>query len=353
MVGIMVRRLLAIAVGTSLAALVASDAWAQAGPPSQTPPSSPPSSAGNSVSTFTAGPSTANAVLDGATRGLGGSQNVFRGALAAFDTGVRGLAAGEGPSRFGLWTNLAGTWFEEDQIALSSTGNIATGLVGGDYQVNEWFIVGLSAGYERQDITTHFNSGSIDSNGYIVAPYVLIQLIPNQLFLDLSGGYVGADQTIDRTLSGRIVSGSPNTQRVFASGTLQANLERDKWRLRPEIGALWLNQHVDGYAESSGIYVPSSNSPLGRFHAGGRVSYSFGRFEPYALGEFEYDFRTSSTNVDVGLPQPSTRRTGGLLGTGVLVQVAPGLYGGLQFSASVGRADYSQYNLGGTLRYAF
>ncbi|MFO0995339.1 MAG: autotransporter outer membrane beta-barrel domain-containing protein [Alphaproteobacteria bacterium] len=348
----MVRRLLVVLAGLSGVLIGSADGWAQQGPPPSQPGAAPPP-VGNSVSTFTAGPSTANAVLEGATQGLGGSQNVFKGALASHATGVRGFAAGDGPSRIGLWTNLAGTWFEEDQVALSSSGTIATGLVGADYRINDWFILGLSAGYERQDITTHFNLGSIDSNGYIVAPYLLVQLIPDQLFLDLSGGYVGAGQTIDRTLSGRAVSGSPDAQRVFTTATLQANLERGAWRLRPETGVLWLNQHIDGYAESSGIYIPGSNAPLGRFHVGSRIAYNFGRIEPYALAQFEYDFKTSSTTVDVGLPQPSTRRTGGVLGTGVLFQLMPGLFGGLQFSASVGRADYAQYNLGGTLRYGF
>lgn len=346
----MLRRLMIIAWAMCGVFMAAADGWAQNQPP---PSKSKSEQNGNSVATFAAGPSTANAVLQGATRGLGGSQNVFQGTLAAVETGLRGFSAGDGPSRLGLWANLAGTWFAEDQAALKSDGSVATGLVGADYRINDRFIVGLSAGYERQDVTTDFNQGSIVSNGYVVSPYALLQLIPNRLFMDVSGGYVGSKQTIDRTLNGQLVSGSPDAQRVFAAGAFQANFDHDKWRLRPETGVLWLNQHVDGYLESGGLAIPSSNTPLGRFHAGGRVSYNLGRIEPYVSGEFEYDFKTSTTVADAGLPQPSTRRTGGVLGTGLMFQAMPGLFGGIQFSASVGRADYSQYNLGGTLRYAF
>ncbi|MHB1217095.1 MAG: hypothetical protein ACYC1L_02710 [Alphaproteobacteria bacterium] len=89
--------------------------------------------------------------------GLPGKSSVASrqgGGFAGANNGQTGASAGSEQQRFGVWGNFGGSGFNEDQSAIASSGQIYTFMAGGDYRFNDWVIAGLSAGYERQDITT-------------------------------------------------------------------------------------------------------------------------------------------------------------------------------------------------------
>lgn len=307
---------------------------------------------------------TIGAISGGSTRGMGGGQSTFGSAAAAYTSGNTGFtsasgrgetgaSAGSSAQRFGVWGNFSGTEFSESQSAIDSDGQVYTFAVGADYLVSNWMIAGLSLGYERQSVNTNFNRGTWDSNGLVVAPYVVLQLIPNKLFLDATVGYVG--QSINLERSNGSISADTTGTRFFMSSNLQANLEYGKFRVRPIVGAMWMYQGIEGYQETGtgAQNVQDTTVHFGRMIAGTQVAYTFGNVQPYVLAQYQYDYKSDVPTVGAGQIQPIVYRNSALVGAGVLFNISPRLSSGVQFGTEVGKADYISYTGQGTLRYVF
>ena len=268
------------------------------------------------------------------------------------DSGT-GAAAGDGENRFGVWSNFSGTGFSESQSAIESSGQIYTFAVGGDYRINDWVMAGLSAGYERQNINTSFNQGTWDSNGAVVSPYVLVQLIPNQLYLDASVGYVG--QSIDLSRSNGSINADTTGTRFFMSSNLTATLDYGNVSVRPTMGAMWMYQGISGYQESGtgGQNVDDTTVHFGRFIAGGQVGYNFESVQPFLMAQYQYDYKYDLPTVGPGQVQPTAYKNSALVGGGLLFYLSPRFSCGAQFGAEVGKVDYISYTGSATVRYAF
>lgn len=307
---------------------------------------------------------TIGAISGGSTRGMGGGQATFGsttahyssgnvGFVSATGRGEVGASAGSDAQRFGVWGNFAGTSFSEDQAAINSDGQVYTFAMGADYLATNWMIAGLSLGYERQSVNTNFNQGTWDSNGLVVAPYVVLQLIPNKLFLDATVGYVG--QSINLERSNGSISADTTGTRFFMSSNLQANLEYGKFLVRPIVGAMWMYQGIEGYQETGtgAQNVQDTTVHFGRMIAGSQVGYNFGNVQPFVLAQYQYDFKSDMPTVGAGQIQPVVYRNSALVGAGVLFNISRRLSSGVQFATEVGKTDYISYTGQGTLRYAF
>lgn len=325
-------------------------------------------STGSSTVVAASGPSTVNVITGGTFSTSGGgvtgswtktgalpgsTQTAKRAGGAGFADSGTGASAGNGEQRFGVWSNFAGTGFNEDQSAIQSSGQIYTFMLGGDYKFNNWVIAGLSAGYERQSIDTQFNNGTWDANGAVVSPYVVVQLIPKQLFFSGSVGYVG--NSIDLTRNNGAITGDTSGNRYFTSGTLMGNLDYGKFNIRPQIGAMYMKQDIDGYTETGtgATTAPETTVHFGRFTVGSQVGYNIGNVQPYALAAYQYDFKYDVPTVGAGQVQPTAYKNSALVGGGLLFVLSQRFSGGLQFASEVGKTDYISYTGQGTIRYEF
>ena len=268
------------------------------------------------------------------------------------DSGT-GASAGTGENRLGVWSNFSGTGFNENQAAIATSGQVYTFAVGADYRINDWVLAGLSAGYERQSLNTKFNDGTWDANGGVVAPYVLVQLIPDQLFLDATAGYVG--NAIDLTRNNGAITGDTSGQRFFMASNLTATLYSGGFEFRPSVGANWMYQGISGYQESGpgGQNVGNTTVHFGQFLAGGQVGYQFGNVQPYLLAQYVYAYKYDMPTVGPGVTQPIAYKNSANVGGGLLFMLSPRFSGGVQFQSQVGQTDYISYTGSGTIRYQF
>ncbi|MHB1218442.1 MAG: autotransporter outer membrane beta-barrel domain-containing protein [Alphaproteobacteria bacterium] len=264
-----------------------------------------------------------------------------------------GASAGTGENRFGVWSNFTGSGFSESQSAIETSGQVYTFALGADYRLNDWVMAGLSVGYERQNIDTKFNLGTWDANGAVVAPYVLVQLIPNQLYLDATAGYVG--NSIDLTRNNGAITGDTSGTRFFMASNLTATLASGQFQFRPSVGANWMYQGISGYTETGtgGSVVPDTTVHFGQFLAGGQVGYQFGNVQPYLLAQYVYAYKYDLPTVGGGQTQPIAYKNSANIGAGLVFALSPRLSGGAQFQSQVGQTDYISYTGTGTIRYAF
>ncbi|MGE0095674.1 MAG: autotransporter outer membrane beta-barrel domain-containing protein [Alphaproteobacteria bacterium] len=276
-----------------------------------------------------------------------------RGGGFADSGAATGASAGSEQQRFGIWGNFGGSGFNEDQPAIATSGQVYTFMAGGDYRFNDWVLGGLSVGYERQDIDTNFNNGTWDANGAVVAPYVLVQLIPNQLYLDATAGYVG--NSIDLTRNNGAITADTSGTRFFMASNLTATLNSGNFLFRPSIGANWTYQGIDGYTESGPGAQTADDVTVhfGQFLAGGQVGYQFGNVQPYLLAQYVYAYKYDLPTVGPGQIQPIAYKNSANVGGGLLFALSPRFSGGVQFQSQVGQTDYISYTGSGTIRYAF
>jgi uncharacterized protein with beta-barrel porin domain len=158
-----------------------------------------------------------------------------RAALFAIDADRTGMAAGGGDGRLGVWVSGGWSQIEDDLTSTAYDGNLYNGLVGADYQFNDRFLGGLALGYESANIDTTFNAGSIESDGFTIAPYAGY-VLNRYLTVDVSGGYSFIDYDMDRTTGGTRVTGSTDSNRWFLGGNLNAYYAVNRVTLGGRVG---------------------------------------------------------------------------------------------------------------------
>lgn len=218
-----------------------------------------------------------------------------------------GKAAGDGSGKLGLW--FAGSYTNVDYNLAGSAydGNINAGVAGLDYQVNDNLTAGMAFGYQKSDLTTTFNTGTEDSKGWTVAPYLLYQL-DKTFSVDVSAGYSKLSYDTyriePRDLNG--ITGTTDATRAFGAANVNGNWAMDKVRLGASVGVLSAKEDKDAYTEvgNGGQAVAAKTTHLGRAHVSGELGYDLGAAVPYVNADFRHDYKTSSTDsssVELGI----------------------------------------------------
>jgi outer membrane autotransporter protein len=222
---------------------------------------------------------------------------------------------------------------------------------GSDYRWNNWFMTGLSFAYTRSDVDTTFNRGTLKSNGYNFAPYAVVSLIPNKLFLDVSAGYGFGDSKSTRTNGA--ITGSTDKSNYFVSGGLNMVLTANRWFAQPSAGILWSRSQWDAYRESNGTAVPRVVNHFGRMHVGSDVGYAFNSWQPFVGAKYLYDYKFEHAKDRNGVLIATAHRNAAELSMGTSVSLTNRLSGTLKGSTEAFRKDNSTYSFSGSLRYAF
>lgn len=342
------------------AALVSSPTWASEQAPNTDDQSS--TVATGSAITRVATASTAGLIsgrVSGAVGAIGGGTDT--GALGAksFYAGSgtqvgEGKSAGGGERRIGVWTNIAYSNIEDDLSSTAYDGNVYSLLVGADYQVSDRFLVGLAIGYENIDLDTTFNLGSIEADGFTIAPYA--GYVINRYFtVDVSGGFNSSETDLTRTspITSSVITGQMDSSRWFVGGNLNGHYQVKRISLLGRVGLLYASESQDAFTESDTTFNPDREIDLGQLRIGAQVAYSIGKVQPYVTGTYEYDFNRELVVVGTGQATPANDRSGFEVGGGVRFALSGRVSGGIEGTTHVGRDDFSSTSVSGNVRIKF
>ncbi len=269
-----------------------------------------------------------------------------------------GRGAGSGGNKLGAWVNASWSDYKDKNASTKADGNIITGVLGLDYQVDKGVVVGLAAGYENIDINTTFNRGSLEADGYTVAPYAVFNL-DNMFSVDVSGGYTWLKYDVDRTtvnssgFTGTKSTGSFDANRLFGSLNLNADYATDGWLLSGTLGTLYSSESQDAYNESNGTSRQGASYDVGRAIIGGKVGYDLGGIVPYVKTDYEYDYSRDDITVQTGDTKAANDDDRFIVGAGLSIAPINGISGGLEFTSVQGATSVTNYSINGTLRVDF
>ncbi len=289
--------------------------------------------------------------IDDVLRGFYSAFNLSSsGALYSIDSG---LNAGDKTFKVGAWASYSYTDFENEFTLTAFEGKRHGGLVGIDIIPWENSVWGIAGGYEKNDIETGFNRGAQDTDGYSIVSY-FGTLLSDTWSVDLSAGYtwLKTDQFRTDPLTNNRVSSSPDADRWFGAFNLNGLWIINNWILGANAGALYARNTEDSFLESDGTQISSRTTRLSQVNAGGNVAYSFGNFEPFVRGSYEYDVNATDIGV-IGPLQPSFDDDNFLVGAGVRYFNKRGLSGSIEYYTRLDREDYKEENLVIMLRGEF
>ncbi len=264
--------------------------------------------------------------------------------------GELGMAAGAGENGIGVWLQGKFTYVDYNETAVAFDGDLMTGMIGVDKQLfNDRFLVGIAVGYEVVDLETTFNRGTVETDGYLIAPYASFKFT-KELSLDATVGYgsINYDQTRRDPVTSERFTSSTDADRLFGSAVLSYNRAIEKWRLGGEAGALYTHESRDAFTErgttGTTVQVGDQSTHLGQALLGGKLGYSFGAFEPFILARGEFDFaKTNDPRVAANQIQPEDSDFGLRLGLGANLQLSPAFSAFIEGSTVQLREDYNEY----------
>lgn len=254
-----------------------------------------------------------------------------------------GRSAGDLSGKLGIWGNYSRTNSDNDLSSTKFDSDLDTFIAGVDYRLTDKAVLGVTLGYENNDIDTDFNGGGQSIDGYTVAPYLGFVVTPS-ISVDLSAGYSNLDIDQDRLSAGTRVSSSVDADRPFISGNVNFYRSIENWRLGGRVGYLYTRENQESFTESDGTLNPALNTALGQVRVGGDVGYSIstahGYLEPYATALFEHDALRDTVTVAPGLAQPSDDRDDFQLGLGLRFYGNKGLSSNFEWTTVEGRDNY-------------
>jgi outer membrane autotransporter protein len=268
-------------------------------------------------------------------------------------SGIDGRSAFDNVTPFTVWGHGSFTSVDNDHVTGTTDsrydGDVWGYNVGLDYRFADALIAGLSLGYNDTDLTTAFNNGSYQETGWVASPYVIYRPIEN---LTISGeaGYGMGD--IDVTRDNGAVSGSTESDMWYAALTTSYRvrpIETLPVSLTPSLAFIAARKTVDAYRESDGTTNATTRSNTRQIRPAIEAAYDFTPTQSLTISPFLetgliHDF-TDEINND---------KTAFNIGGGVrLSDRLTGLNAALEGNYLAGRADYTEYTIGGTVTYGF
>ena len=261
---------------------------------------------------------TAAAVVGAQTVAVAASQT--GGMVASAVGGALGVgkSAGGMSKRAGILVQGGWTTVDNNEAGGQFDGDIFNVIAGIDYKpqkFNDRLLIGLALGYEDVDVTTAFNNGSLEGNGFTIAPYFGYKF--NKSWgLDASVGV--SFLNYDNSRDSNAATGGFNAKRLFGSSNITGNFQRKKLRITPKFGVLALGEKQDSYTESDGTAVGDVNIHLVRLNASSELGYSVAKgVEPFIRAGLEYDVNRNGAVALTGTTLSSSDEAGGAFALGV------------------------------------
>ncbi len=293
----------------------------------------------------------------GAPAAGGQTSNATRAMWSIDQTGLAAAAAARG---IGLWvqgayTNAESSFNKGTNNDMRFKGDIWAGSVGADYRVTQRFVLGAAVGYQYVDVNTTFNSGKLKQTGWGVTPYAVFALNQNY-FIDVSGGYYWLDNEMMR--NSNTARANYDGDRWSVGGNINGAWTINRWQASAAVGYLYVKATDDAFRETgsaaqAGLQA-SQITKLGQGRIGGSLGYSLGNITPYGMARVEHNFEQPKVSLNSGVGgQPPEARTGYRIGAGLRFNVSSAVSGDVSANTLLGKDDYKEYGVGGTLRIAF
>ena len=268
-------------------------------------------------------------------------------------SGIDGRSAFATTTPFTVWGHGSFTAVDNDHVNGTTDsrydGDVWGYNIGLDYRFADALIAGLSLGYNDTDLTTAFNNGSYQESGWVASPYVIYRPMEN-LTIAGEAGYGMGD--IDVTRDNGAVSGNTESDMWYAALTTSYRarpIETLPVSLTPSLAFIAARKTVDAYRESDGTNNDTSRSNTRQIRPAIEAAYDFTPTQSLTISPFLetgliHDF-TDEINND---------KTAFNIGGGVrLSDRLTGLDAALEGNYLAGRADYTEYTIGGTITYGF
>jgi hypothetical protein len=165
--------------------------------------------------------------------------------------------------------------------------------------------------------------------------------------------YIDIDQYRTAPGTNNRVTSSTESSRLFFAGNVNATKQYANWLLTGRVGLLWAGEGQDAFTESDGTPVATEDFEVGQLRAGGDAAYPMGNWEPYGSLMFEYDYVRTDILVAPGQEKAANDHTGAVMGLGLRYFGDDGQSGSIEYSAVLGREDYSEGTLNLMLRGEF
>lgn len=266
--------------------------------------------------------------------------------IALFDSKQQsGKAAGEDQHKMSVWANGSYTYVDDDKAGTEFDGDVKTINIGGDTQITDDFIAGVSVGYSKTDIDTTFNNGTYEEDAYTAAGYGLYKITDT---LNVSAMLGHTWSSVDQDRQNGATKSETDGKTMFAATTLTQNFRFDRLGLSANVGYLWADRDTDGYAESNANVVAATSAKTSQGRLGGGISYDFESssavYTPFASASYLHDFadeiNDDANAFDTGLGLQISSKDGMLEGS-------------FQVKTQLGRDDYSQTSGSAMLRVNF
>ena len=265
-----------------------------------------------------------------------------------------GLAGGDTMNGMGVWAQGQYVKFDDSNTATNSDGSIGTLMVGVDTNfAGDAGIVGVSFGYQTADITTTFNSGKVDMDALIVAPYVSYS-IDDMFSIDATAGYADVDYDNARSdlLSGERFTGKTTAKRMFGHAMLNASNRVDNITFTGKVGTAYSREAQAAFTEtgtaSNTVNVAKNTAKLGQALLGGTVTLNGDNAAPFLTVLGEYDYTKTKTTVATNQVTPSSDKFGVRLGGGVNFDMGSNVTALIEANTVLLRDNYKEHT--GTVR---
>ena len=251
--------------------------------------------------------------------------------------GHTGAAAAAASTRWNGWFALGQNQVGYSFQPLQTSGNVGLALGGVDYTFGNNVILGVAASWDRTRVSTTFNSGSLNGNGYMLAPYVAVPFGGAWVF-DASVGFGRASLSqVDNSVAGGL-SGSTTDQRFFSALGLSYAGQFGKWQLMAKGNLLSAEDKVSQFTLSNGGLVPANTARLSQLRAGAQAAYDAGTFIPYAGLYYVNDIQRAN-QAPVNGVAAANDRDGWVAQLGVNIYSRGAVSGGLMYSTEAGRSQ--------------
>ena len=259
----------------------------------------------------------------------GGSANRF--AL----TGPTGAAAAPGGQKWNAW--VAYSQSKVGYTPMQANGTVDVGVVGVDYALSNNVILGVALAGDRTRISTGFNGGSLNGNGYTISPYIGVAL-SRSLTLDAT---LGTGRTKQDLNVGAGVTGSLTNRRTVGSiGLSYRHQGGGNWQFTGRGALLAVEDRLGAFTLSNGGLVSDGTVNVTQMRLSGQAGYKMGAVTPYVGLTYVYDIHRTNIQPFAGqLQTPANDRDAWTPVIGLRFNSAGSLYGGIQYSSEQSRSQ--------------
>lgn len=207
-----------------------------------------------------------------------------------------GISSGDGARQYGVWSNFSYSFLENENSLSKYDGGLISGLMGGDYLVNNVgnsgvdLLTGIALSHEALSLTTQFNSGLLDTYGISIVPYAGLRFMEGKLVLDMLYAHTWLDSTTSNNRGFLEASANYNGKRDSWASNLTYNYSIEQFIISPGIGLVYAHEINDGYTNSLGSNIAKTNTYIGDVKAGARLTYGINNdLEVYTSHYYSYD----------------------------------------------------------------